>query len=106
MSEPVVAMCQDCLRLLDVGDLVPGRYPPGLCPHCGGQTCSCDGCLDTAMDLMRGNFLAKRLRKPIAGWSLKDGVARAKMVVPGGKSRLPSGGDAQAIDPAGGDANS
>lgn len=102
--DPIVALCQDCLRLHDVADLVPDdNDPPGLCPRCGGQTCNCLLCLDLAMDLMRGNFLPKAgrnflsggLQKPIAGWSLKDGVRPET-----------SAGDTQPIDPARGDVNS
>lgn len=76
MSEiPVVALCGDCLRLLDVGDLLPDdNDPPGRCPHCNGQTCNCFMCLETATDLMRGNLRSDRLQRPIAGWSLKDGI--------------------------------
>ena len=46
MADRTRALCQNCLRLHLLCDLIPdANAPPGLCPTCGGQCCSCGGCL-------------------------------------------------------------
>jgi hypothetical protein len=51
-----LALCQGCLRVHRVCDLVPDdNDPPGLCPICAGQTCSCRDCIASIDALARGN---------------------------------------------------
>jgi hypothetical protein len=43
------ALCQGSCGLVDVADLIPdANDPPGRCPSCGGQTCQCSFCGETA----------------------------------------------------------
>lgn len=50
MLNPTVALCQDCLRIQPLASLIPSdNDPPGLCPACGGQTCSCESCMAEKM---------------------------------------------------------
>jgi hypothetical protein len=73
----VPALCQDCLRVLACTDLTPdANDPPGLCPHCEGQTCNCHSCLASLPALMRGNFYAAGLINPvrIESWTPAGGA--------------------------------
>lgn len=74
-----LALCQDCLRLLDWEHLIPSENdPPGLCPHCEGQTCHCGGCMLTAKLLAAGDYLnpATGLLRPdqITSWTPDGGA--------------------------------
>ncbi|WP_439398969.1 hypothetical protein ACRQ5Q_16655 [Bradyrhizobium sp. PMVTL-01] len=75
------ALCQDCLRLLAWGDLVPCENdPPGLCPSCNGKTCHCAGCMQTVRFLSIGDFTNPDtgLLRPemIVSWSPHSGAIR------------------------------
>lgn len=48
----VFALCGDCLQVHDVDRLVPDdNSPPGRCPDCGGDCCSCEGCMARLLGL-------------------------------------------------------
>ena len=45
------ALCQDCLRECDAA---PDNL--GTCPRCGGDTCSCQQCMDSLRQLHAGTY--------------------------------------------------
>lgn len=65
----LVALCQDCLRLNPVHET-----NEGVC-ECGGDTCSCPDCVDTANMLLVGIRDYKRLGliNPITHWTADSG---------------------------------
>jgi hypothetical protein len=77
------ALCQGCLRIWEVVDLLPSEdNPPGLCPVCvndrkDGQTCDCEGCMHTARLLAAGDIAeASRGMRPgltLIAWSPECG---------------------------------
>lgn len=89
------ALCQDCLRLLAWGDLIPCENdPPGLCPTCNGQTCHCAGCMQTVRYLSVGDFTnpdAGLLRpESIVSWSPDAGAVRRDEASSGPVNLLPA----------------
>jgi hypothetical protein len=75
------ALCQDCLRLHLVCDLIPdGNDPPGLCPVCRGQCCDCTACMSEAAALLRGDDktaarnLQPQFRHRLLRWSASEGA--------------------------------
>ncbi|HYC64808.1 MAG TPA: hypothetical protein VEC14_08770 [Reyranellaceae bacterium] len=83
--KPGECLCQDCLRVLDVGDLVPAENdPPGHCPQCGGQACECEMCLGAIRSLRLGHYACVPLQdgRVIVRWSGKDGAVIADALPP------------------------
>jgi len=74
---PREALCQNCLRIHLVTTLIPDdNDPPGRCPTCDGQTCSCDTCMADAADLRDGLFDEINV-KPwlrVVAWTADDGA--------------------------------
>jgi hypothetical protein len=70
------ALCQDCLRLVPVCDLVPdANNPPGLCP-CGGQTCMCEFCAAGAQAMAAGDWrgLQPEAQRHAVSWTPDGGL--------------------------------
>jgi hypothetical protein len=59
-------------------DIHDANEPPGLCPNCGGGTCSCEACLASVAELARGNWTAAQLQPHAAlratGWTTDGGL--------------------------------
>jgi hypothetical protein len=75
-----IALCQGCLRVHRVCDLVPSdNFPTGLCPVCGGSACSCGDCIACIDALARGDWdrtlLQERVRP--ASWTPDGGLVEA-----------------------------
>jgi hypothetical protein len=53
-----IALCQGCLRVHRLCDLVPSdNKPPGLCSICGQMTCDCpDQCIASSLSDLTGRI--------------------------------------------------
>jgi hypothetical protein len=74
-----VALCQGCLRVHPVEALIPcANDPPGLCPTCGDQTCSCEGCLESIPFLEKGEWASANIQPRhlphIVSWTTDGGL--------------------------------
>jgi hypothetical protein len=75
-----LVLCQDCLRVHQVCDLIPSdNFPPGLCPACGGQTCGCGDCIASIDALARRDWDRTVLQKHVrpASWTPDGGLVEA-----------------------------
>lgn len=75
---PTHALCQGpCLRLVPVCDLIPDdNDPPGLCPHCGGETCNSPFCLAGAQAKAAGDWrgLQPEAQRRALAWTPSGGL--------------------------------
>jgi hypothetical protein len=85
LLHPMEALCQDCLRVIPLDQLVPdANDPPGRCPHCGGSTCTCEACVYNMVDLRAGRFdrIAMKPWLKVVAWSEHDGATTAHVLLP------------------------
>jgi hypothetical protein len=75
-----IALCQGCLRVHRLCDLVPSdNKPPGLCSICGQMTCDCPDCIASIDALVQGDWDRVPLQDHIrpVSWSPDGGLVRA-----------------------------
>jgi hypothetical protein len=76
-----LALCQDCLRVHRLCELVPcDNEPPGLCPVCTGATCDCPDCVASIDALALGEWDRARLQDHIrpVSWSPDGGLVEVQ----------------------------
>lgn len=72
------SLCQTCVAVRPVHYRMSEGYPETACEACGGDTCPCRSCEDTALMLLAGErdgaVLGMRQPRPVGPWTPERGT--------------------------------